>query len=601
MKQSWDYYGIDVRGKSTGNIKTFCPKCRDTRKKEHRHDTPLSVNLDDGVWKCHNCQWSGKIGYVKEEKKYAVPKKQDFAFSDKVRQWFSGRGISDYTLQRYMVGSKSLGDHEVVMFPFYQNDELVNIKYRDARKKFWLEKDCKLILYGIDIANENSDRDVIICEGEIDCLSYYEAGIKNCVSVPNGAQLGNAALEFLDNCYDFLSKKERVIVATDNDNAGQQLAKELIRRIGSEKCFTVDYGDCKDANEVLTKYGKERLHEIISLATPCPIKGIAEVSDVEEDLDDLFFNGQHKPQGMGYPDFDELIRFDKGELTVLTGVPSHGKSNFLNQILVILAAKLGWRFGIFSPEYKITKFIAQLESIFLGKAFFGNENKMTIEQHSLAKDFVREHFFFFKHEDLDDISVNGLLEKAKEIVFRKGISGFVFDPWNYIDHLYSGKSETQYTSEALTEFKRFKDKYNVHFWIVAHPKKMGKLENKEYEVPTPYDINGSAHYFNKADWCMCVYRQFQNPLVKVYVQKVRDSWLGTMGSADFDFEKSTRRYKEQTQSEYKVPVKIYLDRIGLPNTYGLSDEPIVQAVKDDDVATVSWGSEAKSNDEEFPF
>lgn len=77
-------------------------------------------------------------------KKYAVPKKQDFAFSDKVRQWFSGRGISDYTLQRYMVGSKSLGDHEVVMFPFYQNDELVNIKYRDARKKFWLEKDCKL-------------------------------------------------------------------------------------------------------------------------------------------------------------------------------------------------------------------------------------------------------------------------------------------------------------------------------------------------------------------------------------------------------------------------------------------------------------------------
>ena len=140
-----------------------------------------------------------------------------------------------------------------IKFNYTIGNELINIKYRDGRKNFKLYKGAEKVFYNINsIVGYNN---CVITEGEMDVLAFHEAGVKNVISVPNGATITNNNLDYLDNCIDYFEDKEKIILAVDSDAAGQTLQQELIRRLGAEVCFIADLEDCKDANEYLLKYG----------------------------------------------------------------------------------------------------------------------------------------------------------------------------------------------------------------------------------------------------------------------------------------------------------------------------------------------------------
>ena len=89
----------------------------------------------------------------------------------------------------------------------------------------------------------------------------------------------------------------------------------------------------------------------------------------------------------------------------------------------------------------------------------------------------------------------------------------------------------------------FLDKYQVHGFLVAHPTKLQKDKRTgKYEIPTLYNISGSAHFFNRTHNGISVYRDFQTNMVDVYVQKVKWSWLGKLGYATFHYDTMTRQY-----------------------------------------------------------
>lgn len=571
--------GIQVKDRGGNQQKTTCPKCSHTRKPQNQKDTCLSVNLEEGLYRCHNCDFAGSVKKGKK-REYSKPLLPEYKFGEKVREWFENRKISPYTLQRYQISSakkyikKVEEQRECILFPYFRNGELVNVKYRDAAKNFSLTSGAELIFFGMDIAQEASENEVVITEGEIDAMSFFEAGVRNVISVPNGASKGNLAMEYLGNCWKWFEEKTKIIIATDNDDAGKSLRDELVRRFGSDRCWLIDFFDYKDANEVLQKMGAEYLKTLYNAARPCPIKGIVTIEDFEEELDDLYEQGYKVADGIGFKEFDDLIRWNGGELTIVSGTPGSGKSNFIDQNLVLMAAKHGKKFGFFSPEYKLAFHASKIESIFIGKPFYKYDDKITPDQHLLAKIFIKEHFVFLKYEDLDDITVDGLLEKCREMILRYGINGFVIDPWNYVEEMYGdGVSETQKTGVSLTKIKRFKDKYGLHIWVIAHPKKMNKVGD-EYEVVKPYDINGSAHFFNKADNCLSVWRNFKTNEVQVYTQKIRYNWVGKIGSASFLYDHKTGRYKESGDQVFMQPVKYFLDRHELPNIYEFEDERV---------------------------
>jgi len=220
MKTFYDF-GIDVGNKSTGKIKTQCPKCSNTRK--NKRDKCLSVDLDQGLFNCHNCGWAGTTNFEKK-KEFIRPQAIKVNLTERVVNWFSTRGITEPTLIHWKIGESleyipQVGKkRRAVNFNYYRENELVNVKYRDSEKNFKMVSGAELIFYGLD--NIKTMDKIYIVEGEMDALSLHEAGIYSVCSVPNGASKGNQRLEYLDNCFEYFKDKTEIILCTDNDNPG---------------------------------------------------------------------------------------------------------------------------------------------------------------------------------------------------------------------------------------------------------------------------------------------------------------------------------------------------------------------------------------------
>lgn len=558
--KTFEQYNIRIPSGATGNIKAICPACTPhDRKPKNRNSKDLSVNISEGIWNCHNCGWSGTLK-TKEEKQYSRPVEINLPLSEKTISWFRSRGIKENTLKFFGITEKmeympqTQKEMNCILFPYKKDGKWINVKYRDGAKNFKLTKDAELILFNSDAIS--GKKRMAIVEGEIDCMSLHEVGFFECCSVPNGASKGNQRLDYLDSSWLAFSEADEVIIATDNDEAGIALKNELSRRLGRDRCKEVFYPDgCKDFNEVLVKYGEKSVWEVINGSKPFPLDGVYTLSDFEIELDNVFKNGFSQGVKIGYPDFDKLLNFSAGQLTMITGVPNSGKSAFLDQLLIRLSQDHKWKIGLCSFENQpMTRHAANLSSILIGKPFFHKENKMSVEEYGIAKDFMKKQFYWFKMKD-EDLSVEGILSRAKQLVRAHGINGLVIDPYNYMEHRRDiGISETEYISQFLTVVCNFAKDYDVHVFLIAHPTKIKKNPvTKDFEVPSLYDIAGSANFFNKTDNGITVYRDRNNNKVTVYVQKVRFFFNGKIGFSEFNYDVYSGRYTEIGSTTQEPP------------------------------------------------
>lgn len=469
-------------------------------------------------------------------------------------EWFEKRGISNNTLLRFNITQstewmpKANSEVPVLCFNYYRDEQLVNIKFRAAQKDFKLHKASELIFYNIDSIKDEDT--CVIVEGEIDALSMHEAGIYNVVSVPNGTTpMGNMRLPYLDNCYQYFIDKKKIIIATDNDKVGNALKDELARRLGKERCYQIDYPkDCKDANDILVKYGREFLTIAVEQAKELPIEGVVSHEDIEADVMDFYENGYPAGTMVGIDGFDEYLQLFKGQFTTVTGAPGHGKSEWVDNIMAHTAVKSGWKWAICSFENTPAALHAtKIAEKIAGKAFdFRKDpfNRIAPDEIQMVLRFIGSNFHFINTANTD-ITIDGIIAKTAELVARKGINGLLIDPWNYIEHkIPAGIPETLYISECLTKIKNAAQKLGIHIFLIAHPAKLQKDKaTGKYEVPTMYSISGSAHFNNKTDNGITVYRDFDSGLVTIYIQKVRYSWLGKIGYVEYNYNTLTRQYE----------------------------------------------------------
>ena len=559
--KSYSDFGIDIpSGRNSGKIKMICPKCHEQRK--NKRDKSLSVDLDKGVWHCHYCSWSGTIhvgerSHDAPKKEYRRPTPRPITtLSRKLVDWFNSRGISESTLKKMKINE---GEHfmpqkgkkmNTVQFNYYLNGELINVKYRTGQKDFMLESGAELIPYNLDAITGESE--CIITEGEMDCLSFVEIGKANCISVPNGA---NSNLSYLDDFIDgWFEDKETIDIATDTDTKGLQLRDELIRRFGAERCRVITYGDdCKDANEHLQKYGKESLEKCLRDAKEVKVDGVFSLNDYEEELDSIYKNGLKKGFLVGHPNLDALISFETKRLAIVTGILGSGKSEFIDEMCVRLNILYDFKVGFFSPEnmpmeYHAVKLIEKLCGKKL-QAYSNSDENITLDQYSNAKSYYRDNFFHVMPED--GYTIDNILAKAKYLVRRRGIRIFVLDPFNRIEHEQSSReSETQYISRVLDRMSSFAIQNDILFVLMAHPTKVRK-DNGNGGIPTMYDINGSANFFNKADYGIIVHRERDESknYTLVRVEKVKFRHLGQPGDATFKFNVINGRYIPWKQSD----------------------------------------------------
>ena len=527
----------DIEIQRSGENHQPCPECSQDRKKKSAKS--FSFNASKGVGSCFNCGTSFfEFREPVQKKEYQIPQwKNRSELTDKAATWMRSRMILDDTLNSMNISSavefmpQTAKEQSVICFPYYRSGSLVNVKYRDAMKNFKLCKDAELIFYNLD--SLQGQKSAVIVEGEIDCLSFVQSGIKNVVSVPNGA--GGTSMDYIDNCFNELETIEKFYIGADNDTAGYKLREELVRRLGAEKCAIINYNDCKDANEYLIKYGSFELCNLIKTAQDVPIEGVVNCGDIYDDIYDLYLHGFQPGAKLNIAELDELVTWVTGRLVVVTGIPGHGKSEVTDWIISLLNLIHGWKAAYFSPEnHPISYHYGKIASKIAGKSF--GSKFLNNDEFVQSYQYISENFMFINPQD--DLTIESILDKAKYLVRKCGIKILVIDPFNKLDHLQEkGESETQYISRFIDRLTNFARINGVLVFLVAHPRKMQnkKDDPSKYEVPTLYDINGSANFFNKADYGITIYRDKQAELVSVIVQKVKFKHWGKTGTVDFKY------------------------------------------------------------------
>ena len=534
--------------KSSGEERMICPVCSKDRKKSRVKC--FSWNHEKMTGFCSHCQGTfiqqdhKQINYVsRENREYKKPVWNNTELSDKVVKYFESRGISQFVVRQLQVTEgmefmPQIGkEANTIQFNYFRAGELVNKKYRDGAKNFKLTSGAELIMYNYDKCLE--DERIVITEGEIDALSIAACGIWDVTSPPNGAGTGMLKMEYIDNCTELFENKKEIIIATDTDAPGINLCQQLAYRLGVERCFRVDFSPFKDANEYLLANGADKLKNLIEKEKKAfPIEGIFTTEDINAELNLLFSEGLKPGCGIGIPEFDEHLTFETGRLYTWTGVPGHGKSEFVDFILERLNVLHGWKAAYFSPEnHPLQLHASKIIEKLTGSRF--SRHSMPEHVFESAKEYMKDNFYFISPKD--DFRVETILEKARICIFKYGVKNIVIDPYNKLEHQFQG-SETQYISQFLDKITSFAKRNNVAIHLVAHPRKMGKDQNGGYEVPNLYDINGSANFFNKTDFGICVYRMPDSSISEIHIQKVKFKHMGTPGMVQFMWNKDNGRY-----------------------------------------------------------
>ena len=527
----------------------ICPLCSSDRQPKNQTAGCASYDWERGLGTCHNCDSTFQLHTYQRkgasEKIYIRPPAINqpeynpvLVMNKKVVEWFGTRGISPQTLLDLNVGEGSeympqTGKNEnTIQFNYYMGDQLINVKYRDGRKNFKLFKGAEKVFYNI---NSIVGYDYcIITEGEMDVLAMHEAGIKNVISVPNGATLNSNNLDYLDNCIDYLEDKTKVVLAVDTDEAGQALKQEFIRRLGAEVCYLVDFEDCKDANEYLLKYGKDKLREVIDRSSQVPLEGVSTLYDIEDELKDFVKNGFKPGFQVGLPNFDKIFSTYTGQFITVTGIPSSGKSDFVDQMVVGYNNNYGWKTAFASPENHPTylhvhKLMRKTWEDMPSPGDIGGQQWEKVAGH------VNDNYFFI---DMDRYTLDSVLRKGAELVKRKGIKCLVIDPFNKVrDTDCKTEDVNRYTMEYLTKIEIFAKKYDVLVFIVAHPTKMYKGQDGKIEEPTMYNIKGGGEWYDASYHGLLVHRDYEAKTVKCKVLKVKFQNLGENGAeAHFNWE-----------------------------------------------------------------
>jgi twinkle protein len=535
----FNQYDLEV-----GKKQDICPLCSHDRKPSNKNAKCASYDWERGLGTCHNCNSTFQLHTYQRkgasDKVYVRPDTPEVVdnVGTKVEEWFKGRGISPSTLAALKVTEgpewmPQTGKAEnTIQFNYYMGDQLINVKYRDGRKNFKLFKGAEKVFYNIN--SIVGYKDCIIVEGEMDALSLYEAGVKNVISVPNGATLNNNNLDYLDNCIDYFADKEKVIIAVDADEAGQALQQELIRRLGAEACYLADFNGCKDANEYLLEYGKEKLAERITRARPVPLENVTTFKDIENEVTDFVTNGFKPGYQIGIENFDNIFSTYTGQFITVTGIPSSGKSDFVDQMVVGYNALYGWKTAFASPENAPTylhahKIMRKVWQDMPTKSDIGSDKWNQVAEH------VNDNFFFI---DMEKYSLESVLRKGAELVKRKGIKCLVIDPFNKVRDI-DAKTEdvNRYTMEYLTKIEVFAKKYDVLVIVVAHPTKMYKDKDGKIEEPTMYNIKGGGEWYDASYHGLLIHRDYEQKTVKAKVLKVKFQNLGENGAeAHFKWE-----------------------------------------------------------------
>lgn len=440
-------------------------------------------------------------------------------------------------------------------FDYTKNGEFWSRKIRTQDKKFWFEPSGKRLqfwgLEGVPVLPYRPSEPLVITEGEFDRIAVLQSCGGYALSVPNGGTAQKSEKEIIvaeDSGFVYLWEDEKiipeveqfdkVILFTDDDDVGITLRDELSLRIGPSRCWFVTYPNgCKDANEVLKRYGESGIQKMVSASKPIRPGHLVSLMDVPP-------RQSSKTYSTGWGGLDPRLMFERPEIMVVTGIPNHGKGQFIRCLAFNLAKAHGWKTAFLAqedPAHRIQRDAMRFAKQEYLKIYSGQPQwNMTREQEFAAEEWIRKHFFVSMMPEDEAVTMAMVEAEMESAVFHNDCQVFVLDPWNEIEHKKSkGEPETEYIERALRHLHRKTRRLNLLLIIAAHPTKID--DGKE---PSLYNISGSANWKNKCQHGVIIFKPSESSNgVKLTIEKSKD-WetMGFPGEAWMDFDREKCNY-----------------------------------------------------------
>lgn len=409
---------------------------------------------------------------------------------DEVELLTSGGPVFDYltkvrmldpaTLHTFKISQLTSAKHgPTIVFPVYDPagkavDLLKHLAVKrgqEGKKEIWSSADSKPRLFGWQTIRPN-DREVVITEGEIDCLTVNGWGFP-CLSLPQGA--GN--MEWLEHDFDALERFERVFLWTDEDSAGHKAAEAIATRLGRERCYRVSTGKYKDANEALCSgvFLGPDFEECVRQAKTLDPADLRNLGEMGEEIWEAFHPSDQRQAGTLLP-FD-MGRCRFGEVSIISGYSGHGKSHLLNQFLLHDAAQ-GENVCIASLEMPAGETGARISQMILGRALSAKERAMLAP----AQELLARRFWVINRVGV--MPWSKLLPLLMYAARRYGCTRFVIDSL-----LRCGLAEDDYNGqkEFVSALVAFAAAYG-HVYLVCHARK----SEDESKAPGKMDVRGAA-------------------------------------------------------------------------------------------------------------
>lgn len=496
-----------------------CPYCHGGG---HKDKYSFSINLDTGQFKClrASCGVTGNMltlsrdfdfslgnnvdEYYRPRKKYRSFKKPKEAIKPRepAVAYLESRGISEEIAKRYEI--TTLADQEnVLVFPFYdQKGNLCFIKYRKTnfdktkdRNKEWCEKGCRPILFGMKQCTDQHDR-LVITEGQIDSLSVAMAGIDNAVSVPTGAK----GFTWIPYCYDWVSKFEEIVIFGDHEKEQITLLDEVAKRFPCriKHVRYEDYRGCKDANEILQKYGSEAVRCAVENAVYVPVNRVISLADVED------VNIYELPKvKTGISELDQMLYggLPFGMVCVIAGKRGEGKSTFASQILghVVNQGYVTFAYSGELPNYLYKNWfdfqIAGRHHIIENQSEYGGVNRfITRANQALINEWYREKAFIYDNRIIENDEKEDLLKSIEKSIQQYGVKVVLID--NLMTAMYideqRGSDRYEQQGQFVRNLAKLAIRYNCLILLVAHQRKNSFTTDINDEVSGSGDITNLA-------------------------------------------------------------------------------------------------------------
>ena len=546
------------REKDSKNVwRCRCPLCSDSRKVEHQKQQCLAVYMDEGWAYCHNCgHWFWTEAYYNKEiapkrggKSTANEKTIDLSvlrddYPQELIDYFEKERKISIDLVR-KTGIKWIprtidGQEEIMIaYPTFDGAKCTNVHYRALHKEkgFSQEAGCDPIPWNVNSVVGHDT--MIITEGRNDALACIQAGYEAVISLGNG---NKSRPELFDGFrHTLFAQVKTVIIAVDNDDAGDAARDNLLKYFGPAICKIVRWCGCKDANEMLQKGGTEAVRACIEAAEESPIAGYIPADEWETGVRWYYEQGGIPP-GLTI-DLEQLAaleKLEKGYFGVTSGFPGSGKSTFTLFKCLSLAVEHGWRICLYSPEkfpYKLL--FHELATMLIGRHL--SPDKVDEATFSGAIKFLREHFYIIdanRCKGIDDI-----LEAARQIGMRYQTDMTVIDPANWIDQTQArGGDPLERANYVIGQVVDFAQTENQLTWMVAHPRKPPLMKDGKTYVPEMWDIAGTSDYANKATWVEIMERDFSQKRTIIHIKKVRFGHLGSVGDCCVRMDEENHRF-----------------------------------------------------------